>query len=74
MKQATIKDVTERAGVSKTTVSHVINTSRFVEETTRQKVLDAIRVLNYRPSAAARSLTTRRTGAIGIVISDSRCV
>lgn len=71
MKQATIKDVAERAGVSKTTVSHVINASRFVEETTRQKVLDAIRELNYRPSAVARSLTTRRTGIIGIVISDS---
>jgi LacI family transcriptional regulator len=71
LKQATIKDVAERAGVSKTTVSHVINTSRFVEETTRQKVLDAISVLHYRPNAAARSLTTRRTGIIGIVISDS---
>jgi DNA-binding LacI/PurR family transcriptional regulator len=71
LKQATIKDVAERAGVSKTTVSHVINTSRFVEESTRQKVLDAIRELHFRPSAAARSLTTRRTGIIGIVISDS---
>ncbi len=71
MKQATIKDVAERAGVSKTTVSHVINASRFVEETTRQKVMDAIRELHYRPSAAARSLITRRTGIVGIVISDS---
>jgi LacI family transcriptional regulator len=71
LKQATIKDVAERAGVSKTTVSHVINTSRFVEDATRQKVLNAIHELQYRPSAAARSLTTRRTGTIGIVISDS---
>lgn len=71
MKQATIQDVAERAGVSKTTVSHVINASRFVEDETRQKVLDAIHELHYRPNAAARSLTTKRTGAVGIVISDS---
>ena len=71
MNQATIKDVAVRAGVSKTTVSHVINASRFVEEETRRKVLQAIAELHYRPSAAARSLTTKRTRTIGIVISDS---
>lgn len=71
MKQATIKDVAERAGVSRTTVSHVINDSRYVEDETRQKVLDAIEELQYRPNAVARSLTTKRTGIIGIVISDS---
>jgi DNA-binding LacI/PurR family transcriptional regulator len=71
MKQATIQDVAIKAGVSKTTVSHVLNATRNVEEETCQKVLDAIRELNYRPSAAARSLTTKRTGTVGIVISDS---
>jgi len=71
LKQSTIKDVATRAGVSKTTVSHVINATRFVEEETRQKVLLAIQELSYRPSAAARSLTTKRTGTVGIVISDS---
>ncbi len=71
LKQATIKDVAVQAGVSKTTVSHVINASRFVEEATRKKVLQAIRELKYRPNAAARSLTTKRTGTVGIVISDS---
>jgi len=71
MDQATIKDVAIRAGVSKTTVSHVLNTTRFVEEETRQKVLQAIKELNYRPSTAARSLTTKRTSIVGIVISDS---
>ena len=64
-------DVAARAGVSKTTVSHVINATRVVEEETRQKVLRAIQELNYRPSAAARSLTTKRTGTVGVVISDS---
>lgn len=71
MNQATIQDVADRAGVSKTTVSHVINATRFVEEETRQKVMRAIQELNYRPSAAARSLTTGRTGTVGIVVSDT---
>ena len=71
MKQATIKDVATRAGVSKATVSHVLNKTRFVEEETRQKVLRAIKELNYRPSSAARSLTTKRSWTVGIVISDS---
>jgi LacI family transcriptional regulator len=71
VRQASIKDVAARAGVSKTTVSHVINATRAVEEETRQRVLRAIQELHYRPSAAARSLTTKRTGVVGIVISDS---
>ncbi len=71
MNQASMKDVAARAGVSKTTVSHVINESRFVEEETRQRVLQAIQELHYRPSAAARSLTTGRTRTVGIVISNS---
>lgn len=70
MKRATIKDVATRAGVSKTTVSHVLNATRVVEEETRQRVLQAIQELNYRPNAAARSLTTKRTGTVGIVVSD----
>ncbi len=71
LNQATMQDVASRAGVSKSTVSHVINATRVVEEETRQKVLQAIQELRYRPSAAARSLTTKRTGTVGVVISDS---
>jgi LacI family transcriptional regulator len=71
LNQATMQDVATRAGVSKSTVSHVINATRVVEEDTRQKVLQAIQELKYRPSAAARSLTTKRTGTVGVVISDS---
>ena len=71
MTQATIRDVASKAGVSKTTVSHVINGTRFVEEVTRQRVIQAIQELNYRPNAAARSLTTKRTGTVGIVVSDA---
>jgi LacI family transcriptional regulator len=71
MNQPTMRDVAERAGVSRTTVSHVINETRFVEEATRQRVLQAIEELDYYPNAAARSLTTKRTGTIGVVISDA---
>ena len=64
-------DVAQKAGVSRTTVSHVINETRFVEGETRQRVLQAIAELDYFPNAAARSLTTKRTGTIGVVISDA---
>ncbi len=67
----TIGDVAQRAFVSKTTVSHVINGTRYVEEQTKQRVLDAIAELGYRPSNVARSLTTKRTGSIGIIVSDA---
>ncbi len=67
----TIGDVARRAFVSKTTVSHVVNGTRFVEEDTKQRVLAAIAELGYRPSNVARSLTTKRTGSIGIIVSDA---
>ncbi len=67
---ATIQDVAARAGVSIATVSHVLNNTRFVSEETRAAVLEAIRELNYHPSAAARSLSSRKTRTIGMVISD----
>jgi LacI family transcriptional regulator len=67
----TINDVARRAFVSKTTVSHVINGTRFVEEETKQRVLQTIAELGYRPSKVARGLTTRRTGTIGMIISDA---
>jgi LacI family transcriptional regulator len=70
MKRTTINDVARHAGVSKATVSHVINNTRFVEEPTRQRVLQAILKTDYRPNMAARSLTTKRTQVIGTIISD----
>ena len=70
MNRVRIQDVAERAGVSTATVSHVINETRFVREETRLKVLEAIDVLNYQPSALARGLATNSTQTIGLVISD----
>ena len=70
MRRITMRDVAEHAGVSKATVSHVINETRFVEDATKQRVQSAIRELGYRPNVAARSLTTQRTSIIGLIVSD----
>jgi DNA-binding LacI/PurR family transcriptional regulator len=70
MKRVTINDVALRSGVSKSTVSHVINQTRHVEDQTKQKVLQAIEELNYRPSSIARSLVSQPTATAGLLISD----
>ncbi|WED20756.1 HTH-type transcriptional repressor PurR [Vibrio sp. JC009] len=68
---ATIKDVARLAGVSTTTVSHVINKTRFVAETTQQKVMEAVKELNYAPSAVARSLKCNSTRTVGMLVTQS---
>lgn len=67
-KRPTIKDVAAAAGVSYQTVSRVINGQSGVVEPTRERILQAIETLGYRPSLAARSLPRRRTGIIGLII------
>ncbi|WP_439242541.1 HTH-type transcriptional repressor PurR [Lonepinella sp. BR2474] len=68
---ATIKDVAKMAGVSTTTVSHVINNTRHVAEDTKKAVLDAIQQLHYSPSAVARSLKINTTKSIGMIVTTS---
>lgn len=68
---ATIKDVAKMAGVSTTTVSHVINKTRFVAKETEESVLLAIKQLNYSPSAVARSLKVNTTKSIGMIVTTS---
>ncbi|MGL4723851.1 MAG: ribose operon transcriptional repressor RbsR [Scandinavium sp.] len=68
---ATMKDVARLAGVSTSTVSHVINKDRFVSEAITEKVLAAIKSLNYAPSALARSLKLNQTHTIGMLITAS---
>jgi LacI family transcriptional regulator len=68
---STIKDVAALAGVSYTTVSHVINKTRPVSEKVRGEVEAAIHRLNYVPSAVARSLKHQSTCTIGLLISNS---
>ena len=69
-KRATINDIASRAGVSKSTVSHVLNNTRFVAKETKAQVLSVIEELNYRPSHVARSLSVRSTRTVGMLISD----
>lgn len=66
----TIKDVARLAGVSPKTVSNVVNNRPVVKPTTRQRVLDAIRALDYHPSALARGMVTRSRRLIGLVLAD----
>ena len=66
----TIAQVAARAGVSPTTVSHVLSGKRLVGESTKTIVLDAIRELGYRPNAMARSLRTRRSQMVAVVVPD----
>ncbi|MFV0132507.1 LacI family DNA-binding transcriptional regulator [Streptomyces sp. HMX87] len=84
MKQPTIRDVAERAGVSKSLVSLVLRGSAQVRPEKREAVLRAARELGYRPNAAARSLGERRTlphsrlrpgggtPVVGVLLNDLR--
>jgi len=66
-----MRDVAERAGVSVTTVSHVINETRPVSDELRQRVLAAIDELGYQPNVLARSLRRGETHTIGMIVPDS---
>jgi len=67
---ANIKDVADRAGVSITTVSHVINQTRYVSEELIERVNKAMEELDYHPNSLARSLRSGKTKTIGLVIPD----
>ncbi len=67
----TIRDVAARARVSVSTVSHVINSTRFVDPTTEDRVREAIEALGYRPNSLARSLRRRGTSTIGLLLPDN---
>ncbi len=68
---ANIKNVAQHAGVSITTVSHVVNGTRFVSDTARLRVEEAVRQLGYVPSAVARSLKHNSTRTFGMVIPNN---
>lgn len=65
---ATIHDVARIAGVGVGTVSRVINNSPGVRPSTREKVLSVIAELHYKPDPIARSMISKRTGAIGVIV------
>lgn len=65
---ATIRDVARLAAVSVGTVSRVINEGLGVKPATRQRVLNAIGELHYSPNLIARSMTSKRTGSLGVIV------
>ncbi len=71
-KNITMKDVAALAGVSVSSVSHVINGTRYVERKTKTRIRKAIAVLNYKPNIIDRSLKEKGTETIGIIITDIR--
>ena len=66
---ATMKDIARLAQVSTSTVSHVINGSRFVSDEIREKVMRIVVELNYTPSYIARSLKVKATKTIGLLVT-----
>src|SRR5690606_1003257 len=68
----TIKDVAERAEVALGTVSRIINGHQSVKPELREHVLAVIEELGYRSNASARTLRTKRTQAMGIIVTDLR--
>ena len=65
----TSEDVSTLAGVSRATVSHVINETSYVSPELTRRVEAAIKQLNYRPDAIARSLAARRTFTVGVLVA-----
>ncbi len=64
----TIKDIAQMAGVSRTTVSRVLNDSGYVSENAKKKVMDVIEETGYVPSQHAKSLRTKETKIIGVIL------
>jgi DNA-binding LacI/PurR family transcriptional regulator len=71
-RRPTIRNVAERAGVSKSLVSLVLRDSPKVSQGKREAVLRAMAELNYRTNATARSLAEQRTRAVGVLLNDLR--
>lgn len=69
---ATIKDVAERAGVTVTTISRMLNNRVNVSEKTRRKILAAMKELDYQPNEIAQSLTKKRSNFLGLIVPSAR--
>ena len=70
-KKVTIVDVAAKAGVSKTTISRYLNGKfEYMSEESRQKIADVIEELGYRPNSLARSLKSKQSFVMGVIVSD----
>ena len=70
-KPPTSQDVARLAGVSQSTVSYVLTGSRPISEATRRRVEAAILELGYHPNSGARTLRSRRSGVIGLMVPEA---
>ena len=70
-RRAVMADVAKLAGVSHQTVSRVINSSDLVKDDTRERVLAAMRMLDYRPNSVARALATGKSKTLGVLSFDN---
>ena len=66
----TISEIAKIAGVSKATVSRILNNSKHVSDTTREKVLRIIQENNYEPSCLAQGLAKNENSTIGVIIPE----
>lgn len=69
---ATLKDVARESGLTVTTVSRVLNNRGYISDEAKKKVADAMKKLNYRPNEVARSLHSKRTNTIGLIVPHIR--
>ena len=67
---ANIYDVAEKAGVSRSAVSRVLNNQKGVHPDKRERVLEAVKELNYRPNSMARGLAMKKTNTIAIIARE----
>ena len=70
MKNITISDIAVKAGVSKATVSRVLNTPEMVEGSTRERIESIMKEYNYTPSATARNLSKRVSSTVGVIVPE----
>ncbi|MDD5660213.1 MAG: LacI family DNA-binding transcriptional regulator [Actinomycetota bacterium] len=69
-KSPSIRDIAKEAGVAISTVSYVVNNKDLVADDTKKKVLKAVDKLGYKPNFIARSLRTRKTNTVGVIVYD----
>lgn len=69
---ATLKDVAQKAGVTVTTVSRMLNNRVKISEKTRKKIMDAMKELDYQPNELAQSLTKKRSKFIGLIVPSAK--
>ena len=69
----TIKDISEKCGVSRATVRKALNVHKDISESTGEYIRNVAREMGYLPNAAARSLKTKRTNNLGVLFVDKTC-